>query len=303
MISLTRLRPMGMRDTFFHKVTPHNFIFLVPKILYRFRSSFMWKKILAILLCSISGASMSATSISVLYGEGFRDDLGYRSDKTTLTIEHFGIWELGTVFFYFDITEPTTNDGNISSARQDAYSNQFFGGIAPTFSLTRMTGHEFNYGIIKDLSIRLEIENGSGNGQFNFQNYFYGLQYDLSVPGFDFLSLNTVIRDNPRDRGVGFQIGGFWQISWDYGPWNRYKFTGFFATSPWDGDQDPDNDLFAKRGRYLTTQPQLLWDLGNGWFGKPNRMELGVEYAVFLNRFQQRNRDEKVLQAMVKLSW
>jgi hypothetical protein len=38
--------------------------------------------------------------------------LGYRKDKTTMTIENFAMWELGTVFFYYDITEPTTNDGN-----------------------------------------------------------------------------------------------------------------------------------------------------------------------------------------------
>jgi nucleoside-specific outer membrane channel protein Tsx len=157
---------------------------------------------------------------------------------------------------------------------------------------------------VKDVSIRLEIENGSGNGSNNFQNYFYGLQYDLLVPGFDFLSLNTVLRDNPNDPGVGMQIGGFWQMTWDYGRWNRYKFTGFFAASPWDGDQDSDKySFFATKGRYLTTQPQLLYDLGYGLWGKQNRLEVGFEYAYFLNRFQLKNKDEKVLQYMVKISF
>lgn len=271
----------------------------------------MRMKLLALLLGLTFVSQAFAISVSLLKGNGFRDDLGYRSDKTTVTIENFAVWELGTVFFYYDITEPTTDDGQEGKGRQNAFSNQFFGGISPTFSLSKMTGKQVGYGIIKDVSIRLELENGSGNGQYNFQNYFYGLQYDVAVPGFDFFSLNTVIRDNPNNRGVGFQIGAFWQMTWDYGRWNRYKFTGFLATSPWDGDQDRSEQRgdalkfapFSSKGQYLTSQPQFLYDLGYGLWGKQNKLEIGVEYAYFLNRFQQDRKDEKVLQYMTKVSF
>ena len=257
----------------------------------------------------IFASTALATSISVLKGDNFRDDIGYRKDKTTVTIEQFALWELGTMFFYYDITEPTTDDGQRDSPNQDAFSNQFFGGISSTVSLTKATGKEFSWGFLKDVSVRAELENGSGNGSSNFQNYFYGLQYDIAVPGFDFVALNTVLRDNPHSRGVGIQIGGFWQMTWDFGRWNRYKFTGFFATSPWDGDIDPELEDDAnpyspsKRGRYLTTQPQFLYDLGYGLWGKQNRLEVGLEYAYFLNRFQLKDRDEKCLQYMVKMSY
>jgi nucleoside-specific outer membrane channel protein Tsx len=258
---------------------------------------------LAVLLFSWQALALS---LSVLKGEGFRDDLGYREDKTTFTLEHFGLWELGTIFFYYDITEPTTADGqNFDDSQNKKYSNQFFGGTSVTLSLSRITGKGFSYGILKDVSIRLELENGSGNGNFNFQNYFYGLQYDLAVAGFDFLSLNAVLRDNPNDPGVGTQFGAFWQVSWDYGRWNRYKFTGFLAASPFDGDQtrdtsNPAKATFSKKGRFLTSQPQLLYDLGYGLWGKKDRLEIGFEYAYFLERFQQKDKDEKVLQYMVK---
>lgn len=248
----------------------------------------------------------SALSLSLLKGEGFRDDLGYREDKTTLTLEHFGLWELGTIFFYYDITEPTTDDGqNFNDTDNDTYSNQFFGGTSVTVSLSKITGSSFNYGILKDVSIRGELENGSGNGNFNFQNYFYGLQYDLAIPGFDFFSLNTVLRDNPNDPGVGTQLGAFWQMSWDYGRWSKVKFTGFIAASPFDGDQTRDTSKpsqagFTRKGEFLTTQPQLLYDLGYGLWGKKDRLEVGFEYAYFLERFQQKDKDEKVLQYMMK---
>jgi nucleoside-specific outer membrane channel protein Tsx len=254
---------------------------------------------LIILMCLLTSLSASAVSVSFLKGDNFRNDLGYRSTKTTMTLENFAIWEYGTVFFYYDLTEPTGRD-----AGQKYYSNQFFGGIAPTFSLTKLTGREWQAGFLRDVSIRVEIENGSGDGEFNFQNYFYGLQYDFAVPGFDFFSFNTVFRDNPAVHGVGFQLGMFWQMSWDYGPWSKFKFTGFLATSPWDGNaNNKKNPVADPFGRFLTTQPQLLYDLGYGLWNKPNRMEVGVEYAYFLNRFQQYGKDEKSLQYMVKLTY
>lgn len=262
--------------------------------------------ILAGFIGLILSTNAFALSISVLKGEGFRDDLGYREDKTTLTLEHFALWEMGTVFFYYDITEPTTDDGqNFNDSENTKYSNQFFGGTSVTFSLSKITGKSFNYGIVKDVSIRAELENGSGNGNFNFQNYFYGLQYDLAIPGFDFFSLNTVLRDNPNDPGVGTQFGAFWQVTWDYGRWNRYKFTGFIAASPFDGDQtrdtsDPAKAGFSRKGQFLTTQPQFLYDLGYGLWGKQDRLEIGFEYAYFLERFQLKDKDEKVLQYIVK---
>ncbi len=245
---------------------------------------------LAPLLALLLSAQTHAASLSFLWGNNFRDDLGYEKEKLTMTIEHFALWELGTVFFYYDVTEPfSTNNGD---------SSQFFGGIAPTLSLSKATGKNVSWGIVKDVSVRVELENGSGFGGNNFRNYFYGLQYDLAVPGFDFFSLNTVIRDNPLSRGVGVQIGGFWQMTWE-----RYKFTGFFATSPWDGDQDPENKIFANRGRYLTTQPQFLYDLGSLLWEKPNRLEVGIEYAYFINRYQLRDKDEQSAQAMVKFTF
>ncbi len=242
---------------------------------------------------------VSAVSISVLKGDNFRKDQGYRKTRTTLTIENFSVWEYGTVFFYYDITEPMGHDNG-----PNYYSNQFFGGISPTLSLSKVTGKDLSYGILRDVSLRYEIENGSALGTYNFQNYFYGLQYDFAIPGFDFFSLNTVLRDNPRVSGVGFQIGTFWQMSWEWAGRSRLKFTGFLAAAPWDGNNNkwgagPGAD---PKGRFLTSQPQLLYDLGYQLFGKKDHTEVGLEYAYFLNRFQQYRKDEKVLQAMVKFT-
>lgn len=253
-----------------------------------------------ILLLTLMTTAVQAVTVTYLNGSGYRGDLGYKKTHETITIENFAVWEYGSVFFYYDITEPRGRDQG-----PKYYSNQFFGGISPTFSLSKILNKQVGYGFIKDVSIRTELENGSGNGQFNFQNYFYGLQYDLAVPGFDFVALNTVVRDNPRVHGVGFQIGMFWQATHEWGPKSRFKFTGFFATSPWNGNNNrkrggPGTDNL---GRFFTGQPQLLYDVGYAFTGKPNRIEVGIEYAYFLNRFQQYQKDEKVVQYIAKFTF
>ena len=266
----------------------------------------MISKFLAALLVLVISTSAMATSVSLLHGSNFRDDQGYEKERTTYTIEHFGVWELGTVFFFYDITDPFSAPPNVRANNGKGHkrgSNQFFGATMATLSWNKMFGVDFGKGFVRDISFMGVFENGSGNGRFGFRNYFYGLQADLNMPGFDFFSFNTVLRDNPLDPGVGVQIGMFWQMSHEWAKWRRFKFTGFLATSPWDGDGDKDNPSVDGKGRFLTTQPQLLWDLGNGLWGKPNRLEVGAEYGYFLNRFQAPHKDEKVLQAMVKLSW
>lgn len=256
-------------------------------------------KLVSLFLASFYSLGLMAASISILRGDNFRDDQGYRSTRTTLTIENFSVWEYGTVFFYYDITEPMGRDQG-----SKYYSNQFFGGIAPTLSLSKLTNRDLSYGLIRDISLRFEIENGSANGMANFQNYFYGLQYDFALPGFDFFSLNTVLRDNPRAHGVGFQLGMFWQMTHEFEGSHRLKFTGFLATSPWDGNNsNKDFSLLDPEGRFLTTQPQLLYDVGNKLYGKKDRIEAGLEYGYFLNRFQFYKWDEKVLQVMAKFSF
>lgn len=37
--------------------------------------------------------------------------------------------------------------------------------------------------------------------------------------------------------------------------------------------------------------------------GKPNRVEVGIEYAYFINRYQLRDKDEQSAQAMVKFTF
>jgi nucleoside-specific outer membrane channel protein Tsx len=265
----------------------------------------MISKFLAALLALLLTTSAMATSLSFLHGKTFRDDQGYSKERSTMTLEHFGLWELGNIFFYYDITDPFKAPPNqyVKGYGHQPGAQQYFGGFTVNWSFNKIFGTKMGDGFVKDLYIHTEMENGSANGLFGFRNYFLGLQADIAVPGFDFVTVNTLVRDNPLDPGVGFQLGAAWQMSQEWSRWRRFKFTGFVAASPWNGDGDHDNAAVDKFGRFLTSQPQFLWDFGNGMWGKPNRFEIGAEYAYFLNRFQALHKDEKVIQALVKLSW
>lgn len=263
----------------------------------------MISKFFAVMLALLISTSAMATSLSYLWGNNFRNDQGYEKDRITMTLEHFGLWELGNIFFYYDITDPFSappSGGGRKGNQRGA--SQFFGGFTVNWSWNKIFGTNFN-GFVRDVYFHTEVENGSANGTYAFRNYFYGLQADITVPGFDFFTVNTLLRDNPLAPGVGVQLGMFWQTSKEWSRWRRFKFTGFLATSPWDGNGDGKNPFVDPKGRFLTTQPQLLWDLGNGLWAKPNRLEVGTEYGYFLNRFQAPHKDEKVLQALVKFSW
>lgn len=250
------------------------------------------KKNLLLLSLLCFSHSLFATTVSLLNGNNFREDQGYEAERTTLTIENFGTWKYGDVFFYYDITDPF-------AGYEKNGSNQFFGGIAPTLSLSKATGKDFSFGIVKDVSLRAELENGSASGDFRFRNYFYGVQLQLEIPYFDFATFFLVARDNPDHDGVGYQMGGFWQITWDYGQWKKFRFMGFAVWGP-EGDV-PDEEPF-QGGEFVIAQPQLLYDLGNTW-GEPNAIELGIEYHIAKNRFLIQGADEYAVQAILKLTY
>jgi hypothetical protein len=172
----------------------------------------------------------------VLYGryrgavDCFNDDFNGRGNRTVLSIKAFQAWEYGTMFLYYDITGPW-NGANSKSDGGDDTANErggFFGGITTTVSPKRigekMTGREFDWGPIADLEIKYEMEHVAKFGMLNY----YGLQWGLKQPFFDFVSVSTVIRDDSVFKGIDFQVGAAWQKSFSLAS-QDFIFGGFFS--------------------------------------------------------------------------
>lgn len=232
-----------------------------------------------------------AASLSLLHGNTYRTYPGDTVEKEILTIDHFGIWKYGTVYFFYDISYPRRKDDKA----------EFFGSISPTFSFSKITGQNWSYGILQDVSLKLELEHVSGVTPV----YYYGLAYDLKLPYFAFAQISTVLRDDPNRPGVGGQLNGAWSIPFGSGRWFQWAFQGFWAA----GIVPEGADQF-----FLMTQPQLLYDISPYFGTDRSSAQVGVEYSYAINRYLKKGYvtaagttdpgfDERVVQAMIKLNY
>lgn len=237
------------------------------------------------------GSSAVAASLSVLKGNTYKSYAEEVYAKEIITIDHYGTWQYGSVFFYYDI----------SRGVQKNDQSDFFGGISPMFSLTKITGKNFANALWYDVDLKLEVEHVS-----NFTPvYYYGISLPLKVPRFKYFTVAPVLRDDPTKRGVGGQLNIAWGKSFVVGPLIDIYFTGFLSA----GVIPEAQDKF-----FMVTQPQVLLDLGRAFQREKNQLYTGVEYSYAINRFLKAGTpdgqggtepgfDERVVQAMVKLSY
>ncbi|HSP77546.1 MAG TPA: hypothetical protein VLQ93_03405 [Myxococcaceae bacterium] len=231
----------------------------------------------------------------------FNKDFNGGGARTTLSIKAFQAWEYGTMFLYYDITGP------FGSAIDPVTANEkggFFGGITVTASAKKLTekfflaeGEQFNWGPLVNLSVKYEAEHVSKFGML----HYYGLQWDFAVPGLDFLTATTVIRNDYVFRGVDFQVGAAWQKSFSLGT-QDFIFGGFFQTGLFGEGvhRNPGPFDLTKGNRFFLAQPQLLWDLGKLVQFTPGKLYVGAEWQLAYNRYLIEGKTENVLQGMAR---
>ncbi len=229
----------------------------------------------------------------------FNKDFNGGGARSTLSIKAFQQWEFGTMFLYYDITGP------FNSALADVASvnekGGFFGGITVALSgkfiSEKILNRKLDWGPLYNVSFKYEAEHVSKFGMLNY----YGLQWDLSVPFMDFVSVTTVIRDDYVFRGVDFQLGAAWQKSFSLGS-QDFKFLGFFQAGLFgEGDHRNPGPFDLRRGnRFFLAQPQLLWDFGKVLTFTPGKLFAGAEYQLAFNRYLIAGKAEHVLQGMIR---
>lgn len=242
----------------------------------------------------------------ILYGryrgavDCFNDDFNGRAARTVLSIKAFQAWEYGTMFLYYDITGPW-NGANSKTKGEDDRANErggFFGGITTTVSPKKIgekiAGREFDWGPIADLELKYEMEHVSKFGMLNY----YGLQWSLKQPFFDFVTVTTVIRDDSVFKGIDFQVGAAWQKSFSIAS-QDFIFGGFFQTGLF-GEGEAIAPSVGEGNRFFLAQPQLLWDFGKPIGFTPAKLYAGFEYQLAFNRYLITGKTENVLQGMIR---
>lgn len=232
----------------------------------------------------------------------FNDDFNGTGSRTVLSIKAFQAWEYGTMFLYYDITGPWNGANSQRDDVQDTANERggFFGGITTTVSPKKigekLAGRPFDWGPIADLEIKYEMEHVAKFGMLNY----YGLQWSLKQPFFDFVSVTTVIRDDSVFEGIDFQLGAAWQKSFSLGS-QDFIFGGFFSWGLFGEGAGKGPNFEGLEGQpFFLSQPQLLWDFGKPIGFTPGKIYVGFEGQISFNRYLIVGKSESLIQGMVR---
>lgn len=211
-----------------------------------------------------------SSNIQVLRGYDY--ELGH-SKRTIITLEHVNAFKYGDFFVFADNIWP--------NAGESTYY------IEPTlrFSLSKITGKKFTYGIIKDVLLSAQIEKPKGQSTRKLG----GIAVDLNVQGFKFFKTNFFIRDNPNLSGNTVQTTLVWNYPFKIN--NTQVLIEGFA------------DLVGGEGKTVAHQlivPRLLIDAGHLLSIKDKKLWVGVEWQYWHNKFGVDGVTESVPQLQIK---
>ena len=216
------------------------------------------KNIIVLGVLALSSLPLSAEvqwqdfSVTYLNGSNYRVD---GPDKQVLTFEHVAGASWGDSFFFLD------------HLRGDNGSRSNYAEWSPRLSLSKLSGSEFEYGIINDVLFTSTVEMSSLQ-----TNFLYGVATDLTVPGFQYLKLNFYRRNNDgvEDNwqltttwGVPFKLGGM-----------EFLYDGFMDWSSATADQSASMNFTS----------QLKWAL-HPLLDMKSKLYVGIEYVYWRNKY------------------
>lgn len=213
---------------------------------------------------------------------------GGGSTKTiTVTWQHASRWEFFDSFWFVDARAP---EGGEKDIYLEAYTS---------VGLGRLTGKSFSFGPIRDMGPRVAINWGA---KTNIRKYLAGWRLSWDIPGF--MVLNTDFYAFFDDSG-GLASGGVpkqtdsWQVDLNWVYPIRWGAQRFSVEGHFEYTGQRRNELGARVARSLLGQPQFRFDLGNAMFRKPDKIFVGIELLIWLNKLGDAATDEARVQALV----
>lgn len=226
----------------------------------RFSSAITTALCLLIAIPSLAKASDFITwhSSNIQLLKGWDHKVG-QAERTLITVEHAHSWKYGDFFMFIDATR--FDDGGTTA----------FGEFSPRFSLSKITGKELSWGIIKDVLISTTYEKGKAS----IEAYLYGGAIDFNIPGFTFFKSNLYLRDNPDIDNETWQVTLSWQYPFSIGN-TQWVTEGFADFAGEEGNRYNANEHIV---------PRLLLDIGDLIYNKDKQLYAGVEWDYWHNKF------------------
>jgi len=223
----------------------------------------------------------SDNSISILHSADYLNPFsGEDMEYTTMTIEHASGHDWGDAFFFMD---------RHSGKGSNSSFNETYSEVSPRISLSNLTGSELSFGPVKDVLLASTYESGSNDSGFSQDNYLYGVGLKWAIPGFAFFNTNVYYADNENKKddmqltvsyGVPFSLGDV-----------DFSFDGYIDWSSAESTHGADFHF----------NPQLKANVGKFMGITKSKLEAGIEYSYWSNKFGVRtNENQSTVSGIIK---
>jgi nucleoside-specific outer membrane channel protein Tsx len=258
-----------------------------------------------LLAASAQAADWSDTSIAYRTGNSFAEpfiDQDIRKDILSLT--HVSGYKLGTNFFNLDYLASNSKDPSSMGSSNGA--QEFYLLYRHTLELSKLTGHPYAFGPVKDLGLTAGFDlNTKNDAGYNSKKRMFVLGPTLlmDVPGFLNISLLALKESNaPYSTFSGIStprysydthamISAAWGIPLGA---SGFTFEGFVnlitakGKDEFGGDTKPETNL----------DMQVMYDMSRVVGAKLKTFKLGLQYQYWKNKFG--NDSSKIVGATAK---
>ena len=224
------------------------------------------------------------SEIQYLHGSNYQEPFNPKDvSQSVITVTHAHGWAYGRNFFFLDTL--FTDGGQLSQIN-------LYGEAYSTFSLNKISGHDWSFGVFKDIGATGGINLGENmnSPHSGTRAWLYGVTVDLNLPGFDYFNVDFLRMQiaEPTNIGTSWQMTPVWKLPFEIGG-TKWSFEGFA-------------DFIGQKGnhaaRQALAQPQLRLDLGDLW-GNSHHLYLGIEYQYWHNKYGIKGLHDNVPQALL----
>ena len=206
-------------------------------------------------------------SVTGLYGENYEV---VDEKQATATFEYTAKVKYADVFFFIDRMRGA-----------DDFKSSYFE-FSPRLSLGEVSGQKLAFGPVKDVLVSTTWEGGEG-----FDNFLYGVGFDLDIPYFRYASIN-LYRVNNENIDDDYQLTLTYGVPIKLGT-EEFLVDGFLV---WSTEEDTHDSE-------MNWTTQWKWNVGKH-ISPDTNLYLGIEHSIWNNKFGIPNADENNVSALVK---
>ena len=208
---------------------------------------------------------------------------GGSADHVIYTLQHASGWKYGGAFFFVDVQDSQESGFQDFDAYGEAYAN---------LSLGRLGGSPIAFGPVSDVAL---IGGVNWSGDANVRKYAVGARLALDLEGFAFANLDVMAL---LDDSEGIASGGAPSqddtIAVDFNFARPFRIGGaeFSIEGHIEYIGARTDELGGNVKPWLLAQPQLQWHVSE-------RIAIGVEYQLWINKLGDGSTDESAVQALL----